>query len=118
MSKPILDWLNHEVAARLMAHRSTSEIAHIASSEASPDRFQPLKQAYTVICDMTKQGTDPGMNNIGGCSGYERAHFRRTSHVLGKKPSEERESAVDHKQPQSATKAHKYIVDPGFWTRQ
>jgi len=59
--------------------------------------------------DFARRAREIGVNYIGGCCGCEGSHIRQMARVLGRKPEELREWAVDYERPQSATEAYKHL---------
>ena len=83
-----------------------------------PPIFQPAKLLQLLdpfqltryeLGDFARQARDLGVNYLGGCCGCEGSHIRQMARVLGKKPTEDREWAVDYEHPQSATEAYKKL---------
>ncbi len=97
------------VAAQPVAYRCTDNVPFFTGSKGFPDKLDPMKLTRYELGDFAKRARDLGVNYIGGCCGCEGAHIRQMARVLGKKPFEDREWAVDYEHPQSATEAYKSL---------
>ncbi len=104
--------VNCYVAAQPVAYRCTDEVPFFTGSKGFPDKLDPYKLTRYELGDFAKRALDIGVNYIGGCCGCEGSHIRQMARVLGKKPFEEREWAVDYEHPQSATEAYKQLREP------
>jgi betaine-homocysteine S-methyltransferase len=97
------------VAAQPVAYRCTDEVPFFTGQKGFPDKLDPYQITRYELGDFAKRARDMGVNYIGGCCGCEGSHIRQMARALGKKPTEEREWAVDYEHPQSATEAYKKL---------
>lgn len=105
MRKAVMCYL----AAQPVAYRCTPEVPFFTGSKGFPDKLDPYKLTRYEMGDFAKRARDIGVNFIGGCCGCEGSHIRQMARVLGKKPVEEREWAIDYQHPQSATEEYKQL---------
>ncbi|HMC66441.1 MAG TPA: homocysteine S-methyltransferase family protein [Gemmataceae bacterium] len=99
------------VAAQPVAYRCTPEVPFFTGQKGFPDKLDPYQLTRYELGDFAKRARDLGVNYIGGCCGCEGSHIRQMARALGKKPTEEREWAVDYEHPQSATEAYQKLRD-------
>jgi betaine-homocysteine S-methyltransferase len=99
------------VAAQPVAYRCTDEVPFFTGQKGFPDKLDPYQITRYELGDFAKRARDIGVNYIGGCCGCVGAHIRQMARALGKKPTEEREWAIDYERPQSATEAYKKLRD-------
>ena len=97
------------VAAQPVAYRCTEEVPFFTATKGFPDKLDPYKLTRYELGDFAKRALEIGVNYIGGCCGCEGSHIRQMARIIGKKPMEEREWAVDYQRPQSATEAYKHL---------
>lgn len=97
------------VAAQPVAYRCTPEAPFFTAAKGFPDKLDPFKLTRFELGDFAKRAADLGVNYIGGCCGCEGSHIRQMARMLGKKPFEEREWAIDYQHPQSATEAYQHL---------
>ena len=97
------------VAAQPVAYRCTPEVPFFTGQKGFPDKLDPYQLTRYELGDFAKRARDLGVNYIGGCCGCEGSHIRQMARALGKKPTEEREWAVDYEHPQSATEAYQKL---------
>ena len=94
------------VAAQPVAYRCSEAEPFFTRSKGFPDRLDPYQLTRYELGDFARHAVDAGVNYIGGCCGCEGSHIRQMARSLGKAPTQEREWAVDHDKPQSATEAY------------
>lgn len=101
--------VNGYLAAQPVGYRCTDEVPFFTGQKGFPDQLDSYQLTRYEMGDFAARARDLGVNYIGGCCGCQGAHIRQMARALGKKPTEEREWAMNDAKPQSATEAYRAL---------